>query len=288
MARSAIIQQIRDLEKTVVKYPELDRALKIHRKILEVWTSTEASPDKGVTIDWRDESFLKKLEEQASTSGQPIASLLDPKIFALEPVVQIIQGTLRALEEEKLPMQGLHDIAKRLSEGKTPTTAQIEAFLRNDEERLGSQANQLEVEPSLLDLLFSVGVQPFFEEVARRVSPDLLERWNRRACPVCGRRPTLARARKGKRYLTCSLCGTEYPIGNFLCINCGNGDPSSQRFLQPKNQRYFRVDFCEQCKHYIKVIDEGKLKHSIPRGLEEILTSFLDKMAEEAGLVRSA
>ncbi|MEM3584378.1 MAG: hypothetical protein QW193_03730, partial [Nitrososphaerales archaeon] len=67
---------------------------------------------------------------------------------------------------------------------------------------------------------------------------------------------------------------------------CGNVDPTTFKFLAPEGYQEFRVDFCEKCKYYLKVIDNSKLKKPIPKGLEDIITIDLDIMANSAGLKR--
>jgi formate dehydrogenase maturation protein FdhE len=48
----------------------------------------------------------------------------------------------------------------------------------------------------------------------------------------------------------------------------------------------FQIDFCTKCKHYLKVIDEAKLKEDMPRGFEDVLTLDFDLVAKKANLER--
>ena len=134
--------------------------------------------------------------------------------------------------------------------------------------------------------MVSVLIQPCLEEIARKIDSSLLDKWWQAYCPVCGRIPIVARVRQRKRYLVCTFCGAEYLSDRFLCVYCGNKDPYTLKYLSVDAQPAFQIDFCTKCKHYIKVIDEAKLKEAIPRGLEDILTLNLYLVAKNADLVR--
>ncbi len=67
---------------------------------------------------------------------------------------------------------------------------------------------------------------------------------------------------------------------------CGNNDPYTLIFMASEDQPEFQIDFCTKCNHYIKIIDEEKLKKTIPKGFEDILTLNLDLAAKDASLIR--
>ncbi|NWG09606.1 MAG: formate dehydrogenase accessory protein FdhE, partial [Nitrososphaerales archaeon] len=138
----------------------------------------------------------------------------------------------------------------------------------------------------LILFIISALIQPCLEEIANKANPSFFEKWWQAQCPICGRRPIVARLKARKRYLICTLCGSEYLADQFLCVNCGNTDPASLKFLAPEGHLELRVDFCVKCKHYLKVIDQDKLKKAIPKGLEDIITIDLDFMAKNFGLIR--
>jgi len=68
-------------------------------------------------------------------------------------------------------------------------------------------------------------------------------------------------------------------------VHCGNLDPKTLAFLQIETKPWLRIDYCEKCKHYLKVIDDDKMKTPFPNGLEDVLTISLDRVAKEAGLL---
>jgi FdhE protein len=87
--------------------------------------------------------------------------------------------------------------------------------------------------------------------------------------------------------LVCTFCGTEYLSDNFFCVHCGNKDPYTLKYIEVEAKSAFKIDFCTKCKHYIKVIEETKLKDPLPNGLEDILTINLDFIAKDASLLRN-
>jgi FdhE protein len=131
-------------------------------------------------------------------------------------------------------------------------------------------------------------IQPCLKEIARKIDSSTLDKWWQASCPVCGRLPVVARLRDRKRYLVCTFCSTEYLSDRFLCVHCSNKDPYTLSFLIDQTQPVLQIDFCTKCKHYLKVIDEAKLKEPIPKGLEDILTLDLDVLAKNKELLRDS
>jgi FdhE protein len=87
--------------------------------------------------------------------------------------------------------------------------------------------------------------------------------------------------------LACIFCGTEYISDRFLCVYCDNKDPYSLKYLTNDSKSEFQIDFCTKCRHYLKVINEDKIKDPIPEGLEDLLTLNLDFVAKKADLKRN-
>jgi len=188
--------------------------------------------------------------------------------------------------EQNINERGLKKLLNFIEKEKINLFKLIEATLRENIVSIRKAAKKLDVQPALLLYMVSVLIQPCLEEIARKIDSSLLDKWWQAYCPVCGRIPIVARVRQRKRYLVCTFCGAEYLSDRFLCVYCGNKDPYTLKYLSVDAQPAFQIDFCTKCKHYIKVIDEAKLKEAIPRGLEDILTLNLDLVAKNADLVR--
>jgi FdhE protein len=125
-------------------------------------------------------------------------------------------------------------------------------------------------------------LQPFAEYLAERTqsateaSPPL--------CPFCGSKPQLAVLRPegdgGKRFLLCSLCGTEWFFRRLLCPNCAETNKEHLPVFTAQESDYVRLDACDTCHTYIKSIDLSKNGNAVPV-VDELATLSLNLWAQE-------
>jgi FdhE protein len=125
-------------------------------------------------------------------------------------------------------------------------------------------------------------LQPFAEYLAEsnssttEASPPL--------CPFCGSKPQLAVLRPegdgGKRFLLCSLCGTEWFFRRVLCPNCAEENKEHLPVFVAQEFDYVRVDACDTCHTYIKSIDLSKNGNAVPV-VDELATVSLNLWAQE-------
>jgi len=125
-------------------------------------------------------------------------------------------------------------------------------------------------------------LQPFAEYLAENnnstteSSPPL--------CPFCGSRPQLAVLRPegdgGKRFLLCSLCGTEWFFRRVLCPNCAEENKEHLPVFVAQEFDYVRVHACDTCHTYIKSIDLSKNGNAVPV-VDELATVSLNLWAQE-------
>lgn len=286
MGRPQLNEQIDAINQALFNYQSLSKPLKLHKAILQVRRKIEEKPTKGTTVNWSNRPVIKDLEQHARGSRRPITRFLDPSIFDESLILQVYRQVVHVLLKHGVDEAGLKEFSAKLEKGGVDVLGLIKATIKGDAKWLERKGKTLGIEPAQLLFIVGIPIQPCLEEIARVVDTSFLEEWWQAPCPVCGRIPVIAKLKERKRYLTCIFCGAEYLADLFLCVKCGNTDPPTLRFLRPEGSPEFRVDFCEKCKHYVKVIDEDRLKKPIPRGLEDILTLSLDLMAKDAGLMR--
>ncbi len=287
MKNLSVDDQLKVIERIIVENPDLRNPLEMHKMILQAQRQIKDDPKKGVSLNWDDQSVIEDLQKKALQSNQPMAKFLDTSIFDSKVLIHTCEQVAKVLIEKGVKKDSLKMFIDELIDGKVSIIDLVGVALKGDGEYFENYGGRLGLDPALILFIANVSVQPFLEEIAKKPDPSFLERWWRALCPVCGRRPIIARLRNRKRYLICSLCGAEYLADLFLCVNCGNTDPLTLKFLVPEGYPEFRVDFCEKCKHYLKVMDEEKLRRPITKGLEDIITIDLDFMAKDAGLVRA-
>ncbi|MEM2210739.1 MAG: formate dehydrogenase accessory protein FdhE [Nitrososphaerales archaeon] len=285
MERLSVNDSIKIIDNLIINYPDLRNLLELQKQILIAQRRIRESPNKGTNINWEESHFIiSNLQESIRKSNKPLINFLNPSIFNFDELLNTFNQVIEVLSKIIVKKD---DLLKNLSnELIKDIEALITAYLKNDEDFFINYSKKLNISPTLIIFIINILIQPCFEEIANRIDSSILENWWQAPCPICGRKPIVAKLKNRKRYLICSLCNVEYLADLFLCVNCGNIDPATFKFLTPENHSEFRVDFCEKCKHYIKVIDEEKLKKPIPKGFEDILTIDLDIMAEKAGLIR--
>jgi transcription elongation factor Elf1 len=173
----------------------------------------------------------------------------------------------RALEEGRLSLPGLAGIV-----------------FRGEAEELGRVARRVRVPRRVLSWLATAQLSPFVSAAAQNLAPHLRAlSWPHPYCPVCGHKPLMAVTRReaARREVECSLCATRWEVHRGRCVFCGNEDRESHRFLSYDLDSPYRVDVCDKCGRYIKVVDERKLLADRETLLpaEDIATLYLDELA---------
>jgi FdhE protein len=136
--------------------------------------------------------------------------------------------------------------------------------------------------PAEYEFFANALLQPFAEylaehtDTATEASPPL--------CPFCGSKPQLAVLRPegdgAKRFLLCSLCGTEWFFRRLLCPNCAEENKEKLPVFTAKEFDYVRVDACDTCRTYLKSIDLSKNGNAVPV-VDELATLSLNMWAQE-------
>ncbi len=87
-------------------------------------------------------------------------------------------------------------------------------------------------------------------------------------CPFCGCKPQLGVLRPegdgGKRFLLCSLCGTEWEYRRVICPNCEESDKEKLPVFKSEEAADIKLAACDTCHTYLKCIDLSVNGHAIP------------------------
>lgn len=287
MARSPIQQQIQEVHQAIQMYPKYKELLLFQKIILEILSTDVASKMESMTEILRDEG-INDLIQKAVVSKRPMISFLNVNIFDFDGVLRVIKKVLGQMilrySEIHVELEGL---LKALENYEIDTKKVVTAIMGEDVSWFQRLSEIYNLEPSLLLFIFDTPLRPFFEELARRVEKDIIEKWWEPFCPVCGRVTAVARMRQRKRYMVCTYCGAKYLVDLFLCVNCDNKDPSTMGFIEFEEHPEYELNYCEKCKHYIKVLHDDRLDGKVSQGLEDLLTRELDARSREFGLKRA-
>ena len=148
-------------------------------------------------------------------------------------------------------------------------------------------ADRWNLDPELLQTLAEASVTPSVQAVANTLGSCVAnDRWLRAVCPVCGSEPKFAELRgqelAASRYLHCGFCGWAWPIRRLGCPFCDNTDHERLQTLIIENHLACKLEVCEVCRRYLKVVDCKEFLGLIPE-LEVLLTPHLDVAAVERG-----
>lgn len=156
------------------------------------------------------------------------------------------------------------------------------------EERIKEILREYGLDEKIFFFLLKESIRPSIEEDTKKLTEMVdKEKWLKNFCPLCGSQPYLALLKEeaGKRYLTCSFCGSQWRYERISCPFCTNSEQNSLQYFYAEEEDAYRIDTCEKCKQYIKTIDLRKLELFDPI-LEDLSTIHLDILASKKGYKR--
>ncbi len=164
------------------------------------------------------------------------------------------------------------------------------AILDNSELILEQQSEKIDMPVSKLIMFAYLCMAPSITVCARQLASYLDKEvtHNQGYCPICGNQPDLAFLDEdGKRHLKCCFCSHQWVTKRMGCSYCQNSDPDKQHYLYSDDEKEYRVNLCDACGNYIKVVDLRQMNRYFYPGLELISTLHLDLKAKENGYVSS-
>lgn len=202
----------------------------------------------------------------------------------IDALLSILSGHHRGMNFDRL--------RGSLSGGIDPMNRAARALLGRDFDALSaqSQACGLGVEEYIFILVN--WLKPFFAALAEKYGADVRQdEWMEPRCPVCGFYPDMAKivgAKDGRRFLHCALCEYEWHFKRIACPVCDNEDTEKLGYFAVEGETAYRVDYCDECRGYIKTVQLGKFSEpdNCDLTVENILTTDLDAAAMKKGYAR--
>jgi FdhE protein len=108
-------------------------------------------------------------------------------------------------------------------------------------------------------------------------------------CPVCGSHPVagivrIGGAQQGLRYLSCSLCATEWHMVRIKCSSCESTRGISYYALEGSNGA-IKAESCDECNSYLKLFYMEK-DHRVEPVADDVASLALDVLMDETGKAR--
>ena len=202
-----------------------------------------------------------------------------------------LSGELAADLERALP--ALRDVACFAAERAPEPLATAAAARRDDDEETARTRLVLYwngESHSSDDYLSRAMLRPYAEALRDLgIAPD--RRHSPKRCPFCGGAPIVA-VRRGAtesegaaRFLSCALCGLEWPITRILCPACFESDPHELPLFASPGHPLARIEACETCRNYVKSINLSSDARPVPE-IDDLASLALDVWAIEQGFVR--
>jgi len=225
-------------------------------------------------------------------NGKPLITWDDIplKESSLKELFREICGIIKKQENSKT--EEIKELIDAESNGTFTLSTLIEKLFSQDSLYFHTLAGDIKVTEELLLFVALHIARPFFEAVAAKLNDKVMdELWMKNHCPVCGSEAQIAKLEKevGKKILSCLLCGSEWEFYRLRCPFCNNENHKSLKFLEVEGSPY-RIDICEQCKRYIKTLDEregGDDEVAVIPSVTDLATMYLDIVAEKEGYERS-
>ena len=138
-------------------------------------------------------------------------------------------------------------------------------------------------------------MQPVTEALLEKYGRDLeaadAEGGGDTACPQCGWPPLMGVLRdepaiKGRRFLVCSLCSSEWAYPRSCCPSCGETRSDRIQLHATDLWPHIRIEECSTCHTYLKAIDLREDGRAVPV-VDELASVELDLWAADEGLTKS-
>jgi FdhE protein len=229
-------------------------------------------------------------EDLLSVKRKEGFSLIARKDFVVD--IKASEALLRAIcrlagkANEALAQAG-KKLMDTLDKGTVDAPNLLSKTLSEDDVYFDETAKSLEMDRDVLLFMAHGSIRPSLslcaEQLATYLDKDTL--WKKGYCPVCGSPPAISILRgEGERFLFCSFCDYEWHSQRIYCPFCENKEQKTLHYFFSEEEEEYRVDVCDRCRKYIKIIDTRRIKRPMYPFVEQVATLHLDMLAQNQGL----
>jgi len=267
------------------KNPELGEIITFCERVLDI--QKEIQPRISLpTIKLDRERMAVKIRE-----GFPLLQRGDLPVDP-ERSAELFEKLCRiGLDENPILAEAAKGLREAMDSSRLNFGTLFSAVQRDDDDKLESLAAELRVGRPVLKALAKLSIQPSLSAVVAAATKDIsVEGWKHPYCPVCGGMPAMAAlvGEEGSRHGLCSFCGHVYWLARLGCPFCAAEGPEDLRYFYGEEEDSHRVQVCDRCSGYLKILDTRKGGSVEALAIDDILTAHLDLVAEEQGYERKA
>jgi len=206
---------------------------------------------------------------EAMAEGPPLAAQRLPRDAAWRRMLGVV---LTAAKAPGLPLE-TQDAIRRLADSGGSHLEEIAAAV------LAAQvpADRVATAPFV-----GAALQAWFSVLAARLDPAAVAPAAGGTCPVCGSPPVagVIHGADRLRYLSCSLCASEWNVLRLHCTICGLD--SDLAYFAVEGDPGAKAEACGRCRAYVKLFDEEK-RPGVEAAADDAATLALDLMLAEDG-----
>jgi FdhE protein len=280
-------------------------AATLHRSLQAIENYKQANPHYNDLLDILAETLIlraeyrktmkdsifsvdEKLISQKMEGGLPLIDFIGSKYDLARPKEYF--NSLITIAEKSMP-ENAKEIINIIKNSQFDWEKMILAsFDRSQEESLlesiktGKEAEEI---LDMIDIFIEESLRPELEFIAEKYGKVVAKSgWSEGYCPICGKEPKIGEIREsedGRRYLFCHQCGHKWYFRRIKCPFCGNEEQHSLAYFAVEGEESHRVDVCNKCRRYIKMVDQLKTADELNLDIEDIATLHLDMLAYEEG-----
>lgn len=263
----------------------------------------KARPSYRDILDFYGKVFIAREKSKQSITLAPVQikpdllkvklkskmPLIDPSQFLIdmEPAQSLFIHICDLAVELAPKLSASADLARQAVEKKTLKLETLYTdMLSNQTDQINTAAKAVNIPEKDLVLFAYLSMVPSIEigaeQLAFYLGKDHIHK--KGYCPVCGNLPDLAYFdENGKRHLKCCYCHHKWDYVRMGCVFCGKTETSRQQYFYSAQEKEYRVDLCDLCHNYIKVVDTRQMDRGFYPELEMISTLHLDMKAKEIG-----
>lgn len=262
----------------------------------------------GELIDFYEELFLAQEESKKEFNLDPIIIETESLKLKLEsgmPLIDSSQFTVN-VEQAEMLLERLCKIAQNRAPKLEMAASAIllslmknsqktvefksenlfTALIQNNQKVLQEIADAIAIKEEELIFFGFAAIAPAIQSCAIQLSHYLEPEssWVKGYCPVCGNLPQMAFLNEdGEKHLICGFCLHSWKTSRMGCAICQNREKEKQHYFYNEEEKEYRVDLCDHCGKYIKLIDLRELTRDFYPRLELLCTLHLDIQATEQG-----
>jgi len=223
-----------NLAKYVEKYPILE-------SVAEFWDKYFSCREK---LLYKISSFIPsdliKIEEFKKTfnEGRPYLDLFELKIYKkdLNPLAKIVKDDFGIKEKIKF------------------------------EEKVLPIFDKLAISENKMGFIKLIVYSSIYSYIGDLIMKNCnLVKWYEPICPVCGSRAGIGFIEgDGKKSLVCSTCYTRWGHRRTVCPICADEEQKSMKYYSTDELPGWRIEVCESCGMYLKVLDLRERNEDTP------------------------